>query len=54
MFHDLSQAARQGLSGADQIKWLVGLALEHDNLSEALGWLFEHAPDRAAETASGL
>jgi predicted ATPase/DNA-binding CsgD family transcriptional regulator len=53
-FAELGQQARAGLAGADLVRWLEHLELEHDNLSEALQWLFGHAPAQAAELASGL
>lgn len=53
-FHGLGERARDGLAGPDQVRWLEGLELEHDNLSEALQWLFEHSPAKAAELACAL
>ncbi len=50
----LGDRARVGLAGKDQIVWLEGLELDHDNLSEALEWLFDHAPAQAAELAFAL
>ncbi|HLI59209.1 MAG TPA: tetratricopeptide repeat protein [Solirubrobacteraceae bacterium] len=35
-------------------RWLERVELEHDNIAEALHWLFEHAPGRAAELALSL
>ncbi len=53
-FYGLGERARVGLAGPDQVMWLEGLELDHDNLTEAMGWLLEHAPARAAELASGI
>jgi predicted ATPase/DNA-binding CsgD family transcriptional regulator len=50
----LGDRARVGLAGKDQVVWLEGLELDHDNLSEALEWLFDHAPAQAAELAFAL
>ncbi len=50
----LGERARVGLAGPDQVMWLEGLELDYDNLVEALQWLLEYAPARAAELASGL
>jgi predicted ATPase/DNA-binding CsgD family transcriptional regulator len=46
--------ARAGLAGPDQVMWVEGLALDHDNIADALRRLFVHAPARAAELASAL
>ncbi len=53
-YHEMGVRARVGLAGADQVMWVEGLALDHDNLADALGWLFAHAPARAAELVSAL
>jgi len=53
-YHALAPQARAGLSGPDQISWLEALELDHDNLSEALEWLFANAPSEATELASAL
>ncbi|MGP0053287.1 MAG: tetratricopeptide repeat protein [Solirubrobacteraceae bacterium] len=53
-YHALGPRARAGLAGPDQISWLEALELDHDELSQALGWLFEHAPAQAGELASAL
>ena len=39
---DLGTAARAGLRGADQRRWLDRLAGEHANLRAALAWLIDH------------
>jgi len=53
-YHELGARARIGLAGPDQVMWVEGLALDHDNLADALRWLFAHTPARAAELASAL
>jgi len=53
-YHALGQRARVGLAGPEQVMWVEGLELDHDNLADALGRLFESAPGRAAELASAL
>jgi predicted ATPase len=44
-FVRLAEQAREGLFGADQVRWLEQLTREHDNLRAALGWAF--GPERA-------
>ena len=53
-FHELGDRARAGLAGADQLMWLEGLELDHDNIRDALDWLFDNAPVRAADLAFAL
>ncbi len=53
-YYETGARARAGLAGPDQVRWVEGLALDHDNIADALGWLFDHAPSRAAELASAL
>jgi predicted ATPase/DNA-binding CsgD family transcriptional regulator len=53
-YHEMGARARIGLAGPDQLMWVEGLALDHDNIADALRWLFAHAPVRAAELASAL
>jgi len=53
-YRSLGPRARAGLAGPDQVMWVQGLELDHDNLTDALGWLFVRAPEQAAELASAL
>jgi predicted ATPase/DNA-binding CsgD family transcriptional regulator len=53
-FSGLGHAARGGLGAGDQLRWLARLELAHDNLAEALRWLFAHSPAQAVELASEL
>jgi predicted ATPase/DNA-binding CsgD family transcriptional regulator len=53
-YYETGARARAGLAGADQVRWVEGLALDHDNIADALGWLFVHAPVRGGELASAL
>lgn len=53
-YHSLGPRARVGLAGPEQLMWVEGLESDHDNLADALRWLFEHAPGQAAELASAL
>jgi predicted ATPase/DNA-binding CsgD family transcriptional regulator len=53
-YYQLGERAGAGLAGPDQLMWLEDLELDHDNISDALEWLFEHAPVRAAELAFAL
>ena len=50
-FLALAVAARDGLAGADQLRWLERLELEHDNLAAALEWLAEESIDAGAQLA---
>ena len=53
-YRGLGPRARAGLAGPDQVMWVEGLELDHDNLTDALSWLFVRAPDQGAELASAL
>jgi predicted ATPase/DNA-binding CsgD family transcriptional regulator len=53
-YHALGPRAHAGLAGSDQLSWFEALELDHDNLSEALEWLFAHSPAQATELASAL
>src|SRR5262249_9650669 len=47
-------AADTRLAGDEQSEWIGRLELEHDNITEALGWLLSESTERAAELASAL
>jgi predicted ATPase/DNA-binding CsgD family transcriptional regulator len=47
-FLNLAVAARAGLAGPEQRRWLERLELEHDNLEAALQWLSEESIDDGA------
>ncbi len=53
-YSGLGERARIGLAGPEQVTWLEGLELDHDNLGEALDWLLGRSPRQAAELASAL
>ena len=53
-FSALAARAKPGLGGANQLKWLERLELEHDNVVEALGWLQAESIEEAARLASLL
>ena len=53
-YFDVGEQAREGLAGVDHLRWLEGLELEHENLADALLWLFENEPAEAADLASAL
>ncbi|MBV9603643.1 MAG: tetratricopeptide repeat protein [Solirubrobacterales bacterium] len=50
-FLDLAAAARTGVDGPHQSRWLERLELEHDNLEAALQWLSEESIDDGARLA---
>jgi predicted ATPase/DNA-binding CsgD family transcriptional regulator len=50
-FLALAVAARDGLAGPDQLRWLERLELDHDNLAAALEWLVEESIDAGARLA---
>ena len=50
-FLGLAVAARAGLAGPDQPRWIEQLELEHDNLEAALHWLSEESIDDGARLA---
>ncbi|HXT34600.1 MAG TPA: DUF6788 family protein [Chloroflexota bacterium] len=47
----LADQAAQGMSGAEQARWLDTLRREQDNVRAALSWSMEHDPLRAAALA---
>jgi predicted ATPase/DNA-binding CsgD family transcriptional regulator len=53
-FSSLAELAQFGLAGADQIRWLERIALEHDNLTEALHWKLAQSAEEAARLAALL
>ena len=50
-FLGLAVAARAGLAGPEQSRWIERLDLEHDNLEAALHWLSEESIDDGARLA---
>jgi predicted ATPase/DNA-binding CsgD family transcriptional regulator len=50
-FLALAEAARDGVDGPEQTRWLERLELEHDNLEAALQWLSEESIDDGARLA---
>ncbi|MEA2586261.1 MAG: hypothetical protein QOF33_4346, partial [Thermomicrobiales bacterium] len=51
----LAERAEQELLGPDQVRWLDGLAAEHNNLRVALGWALETGnPDPALRIGTAL
>jgi predicted ATPase/DNA-binding CsgD family transcriptional regulator len=50
-FLGLAVAARAGLAGPEQPRWIERLDLEHDNLEAALQWLSEESIDDGARLA---
>ncbi|HTU86403.1 MAG TPA: tetratricopeptide repeat protein [Solirubrobacteraceae bacterium] len=50
-FLGLAVAARAGLAGPEQPRWIERLELEHDNLEAALQWLSEESIDDGARLA---
>ena len=53
-YHGMGERARAALSGGDQVAWVEGIELDHENLSEALRTLFDGRPVEAAELAAAL
>jgi predicted ATPase/DNA-binding CsgD family transcriptional regulator len=47
-FLGLAVAARDGLAGPEQARWIERLELDHDNLESALQWLSEESIDDGA------
>ncbi len=53
-FYRLGELGRTSSGGGDQLRWLERLGLEHENVSDALHWMFEHSPIEAAQLVSAL
>ena len=53
-FLSLALAARDGLGGPEQPRWVEELELEHDNLEAALQWLSEESIDDGARMSRVL
>ncbi|HEX3978933.1 MAG TPA: tetratricopeptide repeat protein [Solirubrobacteraceae bacterium] len=53
-YHGMGERARAGLSGGEQVAWVEGIELDHENLSEALRTLFAGRAVEAAELAAAL
>ena len=53
-FSAMADRAQAGLAGGGQLRWLQRLALERDNLIEALHWLLDESIEAAARLASLL
>ena len=53
-FSAMADEAQGGLAGGEQLLWLQRLAVERDNLIEALQWLLEESIEDAARLASLL
>jgi predicted ATPase/DNA-binding CsgD family transcriptional regulator len=53
-FSAMADEAQTGLAGGEQLQWLRRLAVERDNLIEALHWLLDESIEGAARLASLL
>lgn len=53
-YADLAHESEGQLIGADQARWWERLAVEHDNLREALTWAMRHDPAAALRLAGSL
>ncbi len=54
-FAELADTAAEELTGADQVRWLNRLHLEHDDLRAALSWSLEHdEPEVALRIGAGV
>ncbi len=53
-YHGTGERARAGLSGGEQVAWVEGIELDHENISEALRTLFAGRAVEAAELAAAL
>jgi predicted ATPase/DNA-binding winged helix-turn-helix (wHTH) protein len=51
---DLTAAAEPHLRGAEAATWINRLSLEQGNVRRALGWAFEHDPERALRVVPRL
>ena len=50
----MAAEAHAGFAGGEELLWLERLAVEHDNLTEALQWLFDESIETGAQMASML
>lgn len=53
-YHALVPDIHAGLAGPQQVMWVEGLELDHDNLSDALERLYRQSPEQGAELACAL
>jgi len=51
---ELALRAEEHLRGAEQLEWLAALAAEHDNLTAALRWAVDAAPETAYRLVGAL